>query len=101
MILKTDHKKALLVGTYMAGKKESCEEQLAELESLAATYGLTTVMKMAAPLREIDAGTYLGKGKIEEIRLAAQESACDVIIFDDEISPQQQRNVEKIVERAV
>ena len=101
MILKTSHKKALLVGTYASGKKELCEEQLAELESLAVTYGLQTALKMAAPLREIDAGTFLGKGKIEEICLAAKEHACDVVIFDDEISPQQQRNIEKILGCAV
>jgi len=101
MVLKSDHKTALLIGAYISGEKELCEEQLDELENLAETYGLTTLRKMSAPLREIDAGTFLGKGKIEEIRVAAQELACDIVIFDNEISPQQQRNIEKIFERPV
>lgn len=94
-------KKALLVSTYLTGEKETCIEQLSELESLGVTFGLDTVFKMACPLREIDAGTFLGSGKIEEIRQKAEECASDVVIFDDEISPQQQRNIEKIVGKAV
>ena len=99
--LEPARKKALLVGTYAAGQKEMCEEQLLELESLGSTYGLETVFKMECPLREIDAGTYLGSGKIEEIRDRALQHACDVVIFDDEISPQQQRNIEAVVEKSV
>lgn len=99
--LDAQHRKALLVGTYMAGKKQVCEEQLEELESLGTTYGLTTVLKLPCPLREIDAGTFLGSGKIDEIRQLAADHACDVVIFDDEISPQQQRNIEKLVEKTV
>lgn len=99
--LEENQRVCLLVGTYEAGKKEQCEEQLDELESLGQTYGLTTAFKMACPLREIDAGTYLGSGKIEEIKEMAAQYGCDVIIFDDVISPQQQRNIEKIVEKSV
>lgn len=93
--------RALLVGTYASGQKELCEELLDELESLGTTFGVATLHKMAAPLREIDAGTFLGKGKVEEIRAAAEEHTCDLIIFDDAISPQQQRNLEKLLGRAV
>ena len=99
--LAPEMNRALLVGAYLAGKKESCEEQLEELKSLGDTFGLETVLKIAAPLREIDAGTFLGKGKIEEIKTLASEQGCSVVVFDDEISPQQQRNLEKILGRAV
>lgn len=93
--------RALLVGTYAAGEKQVCIEQLEELESLGSTYGLETVFKMPCPLREIDAGTYLGSGKIEEIKEMALQHTCDVVIFDDEISPQQQRNIEMIIGKSV
>ncbi len=99
--LERQETKALLVGTYLAGEKEPCLEQLDELESLGHTYGLTTVLKLPCPLRGIDAGTFLGSGKIEEIKQLAHDQGCDVIIFDDEISPQQQRNIEKITEKSV
>ena len=99
--LSPQQTKAILVGTYEAGKKEECEEQLQELESLGATYGVATAIKLPCPMLAIDAGTFLGKGKIEEIKIFAQEQGCDLIIFDDEISPQQQRNLERLLERVV
>lgn len=99
--LEENKRTALLVGTYEAGKKDTCAEQLEELESLGQTYGLTTGFKMLCPLREIDAGTYLGSGKIAEIKEMVVQHACDVVIFDDVISPQQQRNIEELVETSV
>ncbi len=99
--LTTREKRALLIGTYSQGKKEQCEEQLEELKSLADTYGLETVAKLANPLREIDAGTYIGKGKVEEIAVLSEEQSIDIVIFDDEMSPQQQRNLEKALKRTV
>lgn len=93
-------KRALLVGTYkQTADKELCLEQLDELESLGSTYGLETVYKIACPLKAYDASTFIGKGKVQEIHALALESQIDVVLFDDEISPQQQRNLEKIFER--
>ncbi len=95
-------RKTLLVGTYLgATEKSATDEQLNELENLAHTYGLETVHKVMAPLRGIDASTFIGKGKVEEIRALCVEHSVDVVIFDDEISPQQQRNLEKGLERPV
>lgn len=90
-------KKALLVGTYASGEKENCERLLEELQELCDTYGLETVLTLPCPLREIDAGTFLGKGKVEEIKTLVAEKGCNLVVFDDEISPQQQRNLEKII----
>lgn len=94
--------KALLVATY--GKERNkleCEEQLLELESLATTYGLETALKLSCPLRGVDAATYIGKGKVEEIRLVVLEQQMDLVIFDEEISPQQQRNLERAIAKPV
>ncbi len=98
--LSSEDKKALLVGTYKKDK-ESCLEGLDELESLGTTYGLQTVLKLPCPIRSYDAGTFLGSGKVEEIHGLVLEHECDLVIFDDEISPQQQRNLEKILECVV
>jgi len=93
---------ALLVGTYKSGKeKQSCEEHLDELERLGETYGLLEMEKMPTPLREISASTYLGKGKIQELSELCKEKKIDLVVFDDDISPQQQRNLEKIFEKPV
>ncbi len=99
--IEKEEPKALLVGTYQSSQKELCLQLLDELESLGVTFGLKTVEKVAAPLREIDAGTFLGKGKLEEIRQKVEEHSCDIVVFDDEISPQQQRNIEKILGKSV
>ncbi len=98
--LHQEEKKALLVGTYRKDK-EICILQLDELENLGDTFGLQTVLKLPCPLRAIDAGTFLGRGKVEEIARIAKEYRADLVIFDDEISPQQQRNLEKILECVV
>ncbi len=95
-------KKAILVGTYLNTKdKSQCEEQLEELESLGTTYGLNSVLKLPCPIRQYEAATFIGSGKVEEIKGLIAEHHCDLVIFDDEISPQQQRNLEKILEKVV
>lgn len=98
--LPPDRKRVLLVGTYTKDK-ELCNEQLVELQSLGDTYGLQTILKVPCPIRAYDAGTFIGSGKVDEIKSLAIENNCHVVIFDDEISPQQQRNLEKILERVV
>ncbi len=98
--LEPEHKRALLVGTYKTtGEKGACNDQLAELESLCNTYGLIAAVQIACPLRAIESATFIGTGKVEEIRLSVIENQIDIVIFDDEISPQQQRNLEKQFEK--
>ena len=95
-------KRAILVGTY-SGKqtREECEENLGELKSLADTYGVESALQFPCSIRKFDAGTFIGKGKVEEIALQLTEQQCDLVIFDDEISPQQQRNLEKALGKPV
>ena len=97
--LKPEKRKALLVGTYEGARaKEEANDQLDELENLCKTFGLEIGEKVAVPLRGIDSATFIGKGKVEEFRLLVQEKDFDVVVFDDEISPQQQRNLERDLE---
>lgn len=101
--LKVDPKRTLLVGTYSkeTRDKKTCLEHLDELSSLGDTYGVLTVVKLPCPQRKIEAGTYLGKGKVQEIKEIVLDQSIDLVIFDDEISPQQQRNLEKTLEAVV
>jgi len=100
--LAQEQKRALLVGTYLSTKaKTQCEEQLDELQNLGDTYGLQTMLKLPCPIKSYDAATFVGSGKVEEIKALCLEHDCHVVIFDDEISPPQQRNLEKILERVV
>lgn len=96
--LLEDENKALLVGAYQGSKgKEESHEFLDELENLGKTYGLMTIEKIYCPLRKIEASTFLGKGKVEEIAELIQSLKADLVIIDNEITPQQQRNLEKIL----
>lgn len=94
--------RALLLGTYQ-GRSDipSCNEHLAELKALCDTYGLETVEKIASPLRGINKATYLGSGKVAEIRERIGELQIDMVVIDHDISPSQQRNLEKAFHRTV
>lgn len=97
-----DNKTALLVGVYTGSKdKLSCEVYLQELKSLCDTYGIEAVKLMSCSLKKVDTSTFLGKGKVEEIAQICEENNIAVVIFDDEIHPHQQRNLEKIFNRLV
>ncbi len=89
--------KAYLVSTYpLPMTKEMCDEHLHELAFLAETAGIDVVGRIACPLRKVDAALFLGKGKLVEIDEARLRVGADLIIFDDEITPSQQRNLESL-----
>lgn len=81
--------------------RELCLLSLSELERLAETYGLKTVEKIPCQVRRMVAATILAEGKLEEIGSLASSEEIDLLIFDDEISPHQQRNLEKLWKKAV
>src|SRR3954465_15299552 len=71
------------------------KEYLDELAFLAETYGLRTGKTFTQKLEKPDKSTFIGKGKLAEIKNYVKENSIDVVIFDDELSPSQQRNLEK------
>lgn len=94
--------KALLIGIYTeSSKQEACIESLEELERLTTTFGLTTIDQVPCHIRKFNAAHLVGKGKLEELVALAGEHEVDVIVFDDEISPHQQRNLEKAFQKPV
>jgi len=98
----SDLQTTLLVGTYKETATLSlAKEHIDELASLAETYGFEVIEKHVCPIRKIEASTYLGKGKIEELVALAGKLKADVVIFDDEMAPSQQRNLEKLFKRPV
>ncbi len=77
---------------------EKAEEYLDELEFLATTMGLKTVEKFIQRLDQPDKRLFVGKGKFEEIKAYIKAAEVDVLIFDDDLSPSQVRNIEKELE---
>jgi len=95
----------ILVGV-STSEKDDTEQSLDELEELAKTAGALTVMKVIQNRDKIHPGTYIGKGKIEEIRLLIEELDATGVVCDDELSPAQISNLEdelrvKVIDRTV
>ena len=95
-------KRAILVGIINQKQNEvKMKEFMDELAFLAETAGSTPVKRFTQQLSRPDSGTFIGKGKVEEIKFFVDANKIDVIIFDDEISPSQQRNLENHFEKKV
>ncbi|MBR5736454.1 MAG: GTPase HflX [Bacteroidales bacterium] len=75
--------------------ERTANEYLDELEFLALTAGVTTLRRFTQRLDHPNTRFYFGTGKLEEIKQYVQEHEVDYIIFDDELSPSQMRNIEK------
>jgi GTP-binding protein HflX len=89
--------RALLVGAYTdTGKKAEAESLLAELEELVDTLGIPVVERTLVFHREQHARYLIGSGKAQEIVDLAKKHECDVLVFDNELSPSQQRNWEEL-----
>jgi len=89
--------KAVLIGLITPDlTTELVEEYLLELDFLARTAGAKTVKQFTQKLPHPDNKTFLGKGKTEEVREFVEENEIDIVIFDDELSPSQLRNIEAI-----
>ena len=73
------------------------EDSLAELALLADTSGLEVVGELTQKLDRPHVKTYIGPGKVEELRLLVEETTSQVIIFDDELSPRHQRELQEIM----
>lgn len=97
-----DLEKALLISVYKGETpKEVAREHLDELGLLVDTYGATVLGKELCFIRQYDAATFITKGKLEEMVKKADELGANLIIFDDEIAPSQQRNLEIVFKRPV
>ncbi len=89
--------RAMLVGVDMKNQEWPLDLSLAELERLAETDGAQTVFTLTQKLTRPVSATFIGSGKVEEMIGFAQRMDVDVIIFDDELTPSQQANLEKAV----
>jgi GTPase len=86
---------AVLVALSDARKQEETQEHLDELAFLAETAGIKTVRKFVQNLPHPDNRTYLGKGKLQELKEFVQGNKVRHVIFDDDLSASQLRNLEK------
>ena len=89
--------RAVLIGviTQFQNEKKS-KEYLDELSFLAETAGASPVKRFTQKMAKTNPKTFIGSGKIQEIALFVQDNDIDIIIFDDELSPSQLRNIEEV-----
>lgn len=86
----------VLVGVITSDiSEETAQEHLDELEFLAETAGAITIEKFTQKLPYPNPRTYVGTGKLEEIKLYIKATDVELVIFDDELSPSQLRNIER------
>ena len=91
--------KACLAGCYPSSRdRERAEESLAELAALAEAAGARVLARILQERPNPDPATFVGRGKVEELRALVETLALDLIVFDDELSPGQQRNLENRTE---
>ncbi|HEU5149480.1 MAG TPA: GTPase HflX [Iamia sp.] len=99
-IERTFREKILLVGvTLPPHLDDDTEAGLDELELLVDTAGADVVGRVVQRRTRPEPATYIGKGKVEELRALAEAVDCDTVVFDDELSPAQQNNLEKALGR--
>ncbi len=101
-IQKDETEKAILVALKTRFiSREVVDEHLAELKELARTAGAETVKIVIQERDGYDSAYYLGKGKVEEIALLVEELGVNLVIFDDDLTPVQVRNLENSINRKI
>lgn len=92
--------RSVLARLILAGEKTE-DDPLEELHGLATTAGTQVVDELIQRRNSPDHSTYLGKGKVEELRLLVEQHDAEVVIFDNDLTPAQMRNLEKAVHAKV
>jgi GTP-binding protein HflX len=87
--------RAILVGVILPQSDVTPDDPLDELRGLAKTAGLTIVGSLLQKRQQIDIATYIGSGKVEELKASVEAHEADVVLFDNDLSPAQTRNLEK------
>ena len=103
--VKEQEERFVLVGVASADSADT-EQSMDELEELVATAGAVTVGKMIQNREKVHPGTYIGKGKIDEVKALALELDATGIVCDDELTPSQLKNLQdalqmKVLDRTV
>ncbi|MCB0187418.1 MAG: GTPase HflX, partial [Caldilineaceae bacterium] len=99
VITQAPREEAILVGVELSGAPGflALDDSLAELALLARTAGLRVVDKISQRLDTPNPATFIGTGKLEELHLLVTELGATVVIFDEELSPRQQREIERVL----
>jgi GTP-binding protein HflX len=90
--------RAILVGVLLPHNDATPEDPLDELRGLAKTAGLQVVGNLLQKRQQVDIATYIGSGKVEELKAIVEAQEADVVVFDNDLGPAQTRNLERQLE---
>jgi len=89
--------KTLLVGVILPDSDVNLDDPLEEIRGLAKTAGLVVAGSMLQRRQHPDIATYIGSGKVEELKELAEAHEADLVVFDNDLGPAQTRNLEKLL----
>ena len=102
LVTKKKVEKAVLVAaSFSSDDAGRINEYLDELEFLASTLGVESAKRFTQKLQKPEPGTYIGKGKVNEVKEYVRSFKIDLVIFDDDLSPSQLRNLERIFQTRI
>ncbi|MGC8643349.1 MAG: GTPase HflX, partial [Isosphaeraceae bacterium] len=90
--------RAILVGVILPDHDALIDDPLDEIRGLAKTAGLHVTGALLQKRQEVDIATYIGSGKVEELRELVEAHEADVVVFDNDLGPAQTRNLERALE---
>ncbi len=93
--LSSYREKVVLVGGYRPGDLLPGEEPLEELERLAESAGAVVVAKIVQNIKEVTPATFIGKGKVQEVKALAEENGAKCVLFDHDLLPGQGKNLDE------
>lgn len=96
--ISVERERAVLAAVLLPGLEVDPRDPLGELRALADTAGARTVAELTQTRQRPDASTFIGKGKLDELWDLVEEHEADVVIFENDLSPAQLRNIEQHVE---
>ncbi|HTM25393.1 MAG TPA: GTPase HflX [Vicinamibacterales bacterium] len=100
--MTAQRERAALVGLFSSSPRHfDPEHALDELAGLAAAAGADVVLRVQQERAKPNPATFLGSGKVQTLRAACAEARVDVVVFDNELSPAQLRNLEQVLDRTV
>jgi GTP-binding protein HflX len=87
--------KTILVGVLLPGGDYNPDDPLDEIRGLARTAGLVVVGSLLQKRPQVDIATYIGSGKVEELKGLVEANEADLVVFDNDLGPAQTRNLER------
>jgi GTP-binding protein HflX len=99
--IKLTHEQAVLAAVYLPASRYDERDPLGELRALAQTAGATVVGELVQHKPRPDPATFMGSGKVVELKAICDELGAGLVIFDHELSPRQIANIEEVIGRKV